>query len=308
MKKNKIILAILILYILVIVFSGCGGVITPTIDDFIPSVAENFIGEWTAINPTTISKVKIHSFGNKIIVHEWKRGDTEHPEDYDWGEQVVEIPGSFNGTFELNWTVYSDWSCNQKIEMLANRVLKISSTENYYAYDVITTYIDYFYNPEDENSYIPSLPGVGLYQDDPEFVNVVNALDSPKKICQYMEDNFNYKVLDGPHSPYQTYLSKEGDCADHAVFACAIANFHGYECFFIGMRWTSGTEHANTVYNMGGYYTYSNNWVYYGQRFNSIEECVNHCASTYIGYIEGNLSSYEVYNWDYYCYRNISNR
>jgi len=53
-----------------------------------------------------------------------------------------------------------------------------------------------------------------------------------------MEDNFNYKILWGPHSPYQTYLSKEGDCADHAVFASAIANFHGYECFFVLMCWT----------------------------------------------------------------------
>jgi len=147
------------------------------------------------------------------------------------------------------------------------------------------------------------LPGVGLYQDDPEFVNVVNALDGPKKICQYMENNINYKELSGPHSPYQTYLSKEGDCADYAVFASAIANFHGYECFYILMYWTSDMCHAITVYNMGDYYTYSSNCLYFGQRFNSIEECVNHCASTYIGDIEGNLSSYEVYNWDYYNYR-----
>lgn len=268
----------------------------------ISSEIKAFLGEWTAISPTRISKVKIHSSGNKIIIHEWRWGSEEHPEDYDWGEQVVEISDFFDGTLELNWT-YSEWSRNQKIEMLANGVLKVFSKENNYAGDYSFTYTDYFYNPEDENSYIPSLPGVGLYQDDPEFINLVNTLNSPKKIGQYMEDNFNYKALSGPHSPYQTYLSKEGDCADHAVFACAIANFHGYECFYIIMNWTCGACHAIAVYNMGGYYTYSSNYLYFDQYFNSIEECVNHCASTYIGYIEGNLSSYETYSWDYYNYR-----
>jgi len=262
-----------------------------------------FIGEWTAISPTRISKVKIHSSGNKIIIHEWWRGSEEHPEDYDWGEQIVEISDFSDGTLELNWTTYSEWSCNQKIEMLANGVLKVFSTENNYAGDYSSTCTDYFYNPDDENSYIPSLPGVGLYQDDPEFINLVNTLNNPKKISQYMENNISYKVLSGPHSPYQTYLSKEGDCGDYAVFASGIANFHSYECYYIIMNWTCGACHAITVYNMGGYYTYSSNYLYFDQRFDSIEECVNHCASTYIGYIEGTLSSYEVYNWNFYNYR-----
>ena len=284
-----------ILIFIVIILCGCN-----IVYNTIPSVAENFIGEWTAINPTVISKVKIHSFGNEIIVHEWRRGNTEHPEDYDWGEQVVEISDFSDDTFGLKWT-FSEWSYNQKIEILANGVLKIFSTRNYYDENISYTCTDFFYNPEDENSYIPSLPGSGLYQDDPEFVNIVNALDSPKKIVKYMEDNFNYKLLCGPHSPYQTYLSKEGDCADHSVFACAIANYHGYECFSVRMCWTSSDMgHRITVYNMGEYYTYSSNDLYFGQRFNSIEECVNHCASIYIGYI---LSSYEVYNWDCYNYR-----
>jgi len=279
--------------------TGCSGIIPPT---NIPSEVENFIGEWTAIDPTSISKVKIHSFGNKIIVHEWIRGDTEHPEDYDLGEEVVEISDFSDGTFELNWWISSDeWSgsCNQKIEMLANGVLKIFSAGNYFYQNEYIGFActDFFYNPEDENSYIPSLPGFGLYQDDPEFVNLVNALDSPKKIVKYMEDNFNYRLIWGPNSPYQTYLSKEGLCADYAVFACFIANFHGYECFHVGISWTNGKSHAITVYNMGDYYTYSSVYLYFDKRFNSIEECVNHCTSTYIGY---NLSFYEVYNWDYY--------
>lgn len=271
----------------------------------ISSEIKAFLGEWTAISPTRISKVKIHSSGNKIIVREWTEGDEEHPEDYYWGEKVVEMTDFSDGTFGVNWT-FSEWSCHQKIEMFANGVLKVFSTANLQDGDDSFSYTDYFYNPEAIDSYIPSLPGVGLYQDDPEFINLVNTLHSPRKIVKYMEDKFNFKELNGPHSPYQTYLSKEGDCGDHAVFACAIANFHGYECFYILMYWTSDMCHAITVYNMGDYYTYSSNCLYFGQRFNSIEECVNHCASTYIGFIEGILSSYEVYNWDYYNYRTSS--
>ncbi|GAH57029.1 unnamed protein product, partial [marine sediment metagenome] len=223
-------ITIFILIFIVIILCGCN-----TVYNTIPSVYENFIGEWTAINPTVISKVKIHSFGNKIIVHEWVRGDTDYPGEYYLGEQVVEISDFSDGTFELYWTPFPESSSNQKIEILANGVLKIFSTGNYLYNDKISSFActDYFYNPEDENSYIPSLPGVGLYQDDPEFINLVKTLDSPKKIVKYMEDKFNYKVLWGLHSPYQTYLSKEGDCGDYAVFASFIAHFHGYECFHV---------------------------------------------------------------------------
>jgi len=299
--KGKI---ILILILILIILCGCSNNYNP-----IPSVGEEFIGEWTAINPTRISKINIYYSGNKIIVHEWEKNYGQFSEDYDWGERVAEISDLSDGKHELNWaTSYDEWSFNQKIEILDNGVLKVFSILDYYDEDSNLTCTDYFYNPEDENSYAPSLPGVGLYQDDSEFINLVKTLNSPFKIVKYMEKNFNYKELDGPHSPYQTYLSKEGDCADHAVFACAIANYHGYESFFVGMGWTSGVGHAITVYDMGDYYIYSNVDVYIDQRFNSIEECVNHCATGYVGYIAGNLSAYDIYNWNYYYYRNISIR
>jgi len=276
----------------------------------ISSEVKAFLGEWVAIMPTRISSIIIQIEDNQFLISVWMAGQSynDQPLYYYWGEQIVEISDFSDGTLELNWTTYSEWSCNQKIMLLANGVLKIFSTEHNYAGDYSLTYTDYFYNPEAINSYIPSLLGSGLYQDDSEFVDIVNALDGPKKICQYMENNINYKALSGPHSPYQTYLSKEGDCADYAVFASAIANFHGYECFIIIMYWTSNACHAITVYNMGNYYTYSSNYLYFDQNFDSIEECVNHCASTYIGFIEGTLSSYEVYNWDYYNYRNVNSR
>ena len=119
-----------------------------------------------------------------------------------------------------------------------------------------------------------------------------------------MEKNFNWKHLDGPHSPYQTYLSKEGDCADHAVFANCIAHFHGYESYHTLIEWTNGTYHSIVVYDMGNHYTYSSVDLYFNQTFNSIEACVNHCTSSY----EYILSNYEVFDWNYYGYRNIKVR
>lgn len=259
-----------------------------------------FLGEWEAINPTDFSKVEIYSFGNNLYVHVWQRGNSNHPEDYDWGVRSFKISDSFNGVIKLHWEYFSNTNYDQEVEVLSNGVLKVKSTKNHNDGDYSFSYTDYFYNSEAINSYIPSLSGVGLYQDDPEFINLVKTLDSPKKIAKYMEDKFNYKKLNGPHSPYQTYLSKEGDCADHAVFANCIANFHKYKSNYVRLKWTNGLSHAIVVYDMGNHYTYSSNHLYFSQSFNSILACVNHCTSRF-GYI---LSDYEVHDWDYYDYKN----
>jgi len=292
------------LFLILAMFStGCSGIIPPT---NIPSEVENFIGEWTAISPNHLSKIEIQSFGNYIYIYAWEEGNENYPEDYDW-TQNFKISDTFDDVIKLHWESLPFWSCDQEAELLDNGVLKVKSTENYYDTDVCFSYTDYFYNSKADNSFIPDISGVGLYQEDPEFVNLVYQLDSPKKICQYMENNFSYKVLNAPHSPYQTYLSKEGDCGDHAVFASCIANFHGYENNYVYIEWTNDDGHAIVVYNMGEHYTYSSNQLYFSQSFNSILECVNHCASEFSsdGYI---LSKYEVFDWNYYNYRNITVR
>jgi len=303
--KRKCFLIVLFL-VLAIFLTGCGGIIPPT---NISSEAENFIGEWKAISPTNLSKVEIKSSGNYIYIHVWEEGivsniffNENHPEDYDWGVQNFKISDSFSNVIKLHWDSFSNWSCDQEMEVLNNGVLKVKSTENYYDPNYSFSYTDYFYNSEADNSFIPDISGIGLYQEDPEFVNLVYQLDSPKKICQYMEKYFSYKVLNGPHSPYQTYLLKEGDCADYAVFANCIAHFHGYESYHVLIEWTNGTYHSIVVYDMGDHYIYSSNYLYFSQLFNSIEAFINHCTSSYAGYI---LSKYEVFDWNYYNYRNI---
>lgn len=281
--------------------TGCSGIIPST---NISPEAENFIGEWEAISPTKLSKVEIHSFGNNIYIHVWQRGNPDHPEDYDWGVQNFKISDSFNGVIKLHWDYFSNASDDQEIEVLSNGVLKIKSTKTYHDQDVSYSYTDYFYNSKAGNSFIPNILGMGLYQEDSEFVNLAYQLDSPKKICQYMEKYIDYNKLNGPHSPYQTYLSKEGDCGDHAVFANNIAHFHGYESNYVSIDWTNGHSHAIVAYDMGDHYTYSSNHLYFSQSFNSVLACVNHCTSRF-GYI---LSNYKVFDWDYYNYRNITVR
>jgi len=300
MKRNNFL--VILLLTLAIFLSGCSGIIPPT---NISSEAEKFIGEWEAISPTKISKVKIYISGNYIYVHVWIGGYEDYPEGYDLGVQNFKITDPFNDVIILHWDPFSNVSGDQEMEVLSNGVLKVKSTENYYDQDISYSFsfTDYFYNSEAENSFIPDISGVGLYQEDTQFVNLLYQLDSPKKICDYMEKYINYKVLNGPHSAYQTYLSKEGDCADHAVFANNIAHFHGYKSNHVHIEWTNDIYHAIVAYDWGDHYTYSSTQLYVSQSFNSIEACVNHCTSRF-GYI---LSDYEVYDWDNYNYRNITN-
>jgi hypothetical protein len=292
----------LILFLLCSFFlAGCHG--------FMPSAnfpleAERFVGDWKAISPTKLSKIEIHSSGGNLSVHVWYSGNPDHPEDYDFEVQNYEITDSFDGEIELHWDYFSNSSEDHIMEILSNGVLKIKSTKTYHDQNIVYSYTDYFYNPQADDSFSPTISGMGLYQDDSEFVNLVDQLDNPRKICQYMDKYFNYKALNGPHSPYQTYLTKEGDCGDHAVFAANIAHFHGYECYYAGIEWINGNSHAIVVYNHGDHYTYSSVQQYFSQSFDSILDCVNHCTSRF-----GNiLSSYDVYDWDYYNYRNINRR
>ena len=293
--KRKYFLVILFLT-LAIFLSSCNGIIPPTA---IPSEAERFVGDWEVITPTKLSKVEIHSFGNNLNVHVWHKGNPDHPEDYDFGMQNYKIPDSFDGLIELHWDYFSNSSEDHTMEILSNGVLKVRITRTHDDDDFIYNYTDYFYNPQADNSFFPTISGMGLYQEDSVFVNLVYQLDNPQKICQYMEENFNYELQKGAYSPYQTYLSKEGDCAAHAIFANRIAHFHDYESNYVSIKLTNGYTHAIVIYDMGNHYTYSSNHLYFSQSFNSIEACVNHCISDF-GYI---LSSYDLYEWDHY--RNI---
>lgn len=114
--------------------------------------------------------------------------------------------------------------------------------------------------------------------DDIEFLKIIENLNTPEKICNYMEENFEYefhplKTL----TPYNLFLHRKGDCDDFATFAIYISNYHGYETYQIKIYF-SGTliRHYLGVFVENGIYTFSSNRDYYpwlNDTFTDVVEC-----------------------------------
>lgn len=132
------------------------------------------------------------------------------------------------------------------------------------------------------------LTGCGFYNldnfvlpDDEEFLEVINSLDTPRKICEYMEDNFEFRINRPLWSPYQTWLAniegKAGDCNDYSTFAIFVAHLHGYEVYQIGI-WVKEDliikGHALGVFVENGKYNYSNKTSYYYIQMNEFRYIV----------------------------------
>jgi len=160
----------------------------------------------------------------------------------------------------------------------------------------------------------------GMDEYDPIFVNLLEELDTPKKICDYMEENFTYKNHDGKWTPYELYLSEWGDCGDFATFGCYFAHYHGYETYFIRAWYSDDLSHGIAVYVYeNGHYEFSSNTEYFYHDCSytgwsvpigsdswhkicclSIEDVVE-IFSTKIH----NIIRYEVNPWNYFDYRTI---
>ena len=63
------------------------------------------------------------------------------------------------------------------------------------------------------------------------FSEVVNQLDTPEKLLEYMKDNFTEAWHEGhiSYSPEVFFNIKEGDCKDLATFGSYVLYQHGYE-------------------------------------------------------------------------------
>lgn len=148
------------------------------------------------------------------------------------------------------------------------------------------------------------LSGCGLYNlsnftlpNDLEFLAVVNELDTPEKICSYMEENFTYEY----HSlyafdPYILWKIKKGDCNDFATFGTFIANHHGYEVYqvFIYFKKTL-VSHIIAVYVENGKYNYSSNTQYLPINFSTFKEVVEHYDKFDYTY---EVKNYKVYDYE----------
>ena len=143
------------------------------------------------------------------------------------------------------------------------------------------------------------LTGCGIFNlgnftipDDLEFIAVIESLDTPQAISDYMMDNFTYE-LHGWYapSPYILWQTKKGDCNDFSTFGTFIANYHGYETYQIRIEGI-GYVHYLGVYVEDMYSFTDNRKYYYG--FETFREMVDK-SSKRIGKA---WKSYKVYDYD----------
>lgn len=142
--------------------------------------------------------------------------------------------------------------------------------------------------------------GSGLYNlnyfilpDDAEFLALIQELDTPRKICQYMENNFEYE----PHTfyipdPYILWQNKKGDCNDFATFAVFVANYNDYETYQIRIFLDSLFIHRIAIFIEDKLSFSDNFWYFYG--FNNFKEIVK-----YDCYMQNEIwLKYIVYDYD----------
>jgi len=147
------------------------------------------------------------------------------------------------------------------------------------------------------------LSGCGVYNlnsfvlpDDNDFLALIQELDTPKKICQYMTDNFTYKkIISYNLNPYDLYLTKKGDCGDFANFTQFIANYHHYVTYSILIYFKDTSEyHALTVFIENGRHNYSNNRFYYPISVSSFDKIV----LDFFTYCDYEYKFYKVYDYE----------
>ena len=147
------------------------------------------------------------------------------------------------------------------------------------------------------------LSGCGIYDldnfvtpNDTEFIAVIDSLDTPEKICQYMQDNFIYKY----HSiydpdPYTLWQTKKGDCNDMATFGTWVANYHRYttyqiQIFFKDLQFT----HYVAIYDEGNSKYSITNDQFFDFWFYNFEDIVDYSSD--LAQIE--WTKYKVFDYD----------
>ena len=142
------------------------------------------------------------------------------------------------------------------------------------------------------------LVGCGIFNltnwimpDDQEFIELIESLNTPKKIGDYMVQNFHYKFKINSISPYILWKTQKGDCNDFAVFGMFIANYHNYETYQMIINYGSIFIHVIAVYKEDRLSFTDNQKYYYG--FDSFEEiAIESCK-----HIGKELKSFKVYDF-----------
>lgn len=142
-------------------------------------------------------------------------------------------------------------------------------------------------------------------EDDLEFMAMVEELDTPQKISEYLiENDFEYEAhLIYAPDPYTLWKTKRGDCNDFSTFGVFIAHWHGYETYQIEIYY-SGTiyKHWIAVYveDVGLSYTDLQYYIVYDYLkdiygFKSFKEIVDFACIHYPGW---ELEDYIVYDYE----------
>ena len=142
------------------------------------------------------------------------------------------------------------------------------------------------------------LSGCGIYHlsnftlpDDTEFLALIQELDTPEKIGNYMKDNFIYETNSILLNPYQLFITKNGNCDDFSFFATFIAHYNNYETYQILIKFPLEEYHVIGVFKEGNYYNISENLLYIECFCENFREIMN--FSLYKNWL-----SYIVYDYD----------
>jgi|AntAceMinimDraft_18_1070375.scaffolds.fasta_scaffold84621_2 hypothetical protein len=129
---------------------------------------------------------------------------------------------------------------------------------------------------------------------DEGFINLVEELQFPRQICQYIHDNFTYEAHFYDVSPYELYQTKKGDCNDFSSFVVFILNYNFYETYQIAIYYpNSSFLHYIAVFKEGkDKLNFTSNWSYFEIAADNFEEIVN-----YLCFIDKKIwSKYIVYD------------
>jgi len=134
--------------------------------------------------------------------------------------------------------------------------------------------------------FLSILSGCGFYNlsnftlpDDLEFLAVIEELDSPQKIGDYMQANFIYELhaIYAP-DPYTLWKTKKGDCNDFSTLGVFIAHWHDYETYLVKILYDNTLEkHWIAVYTEDDGLSFTDNQYYfnnYGYFFDTFREIV----------------------------------
>ena len=130
-----------------------------------------------------------------------------------------------------------------------------------------------------------------IIPDDLEFIAVIESLDTPQAISNYMIDNFTYEKHGWyAPDPYTLWKIEKGDCNDFACFGTFVANYHGYETYQIEINYGTIYIHYLGVYVEDMYSFTDNRKYHYG--FNTFKDIVNESGKSRLQW-----KSYKVYDY-----------